>query len=130
MPPANPIDAEVFHGIFIAAERSVKFALATCRTIPGRDQDELAEIEAEIGNLDAEATDRDLAFWQSNQAEELFAALERLHERIRHEAHRSGILAGRQIAVLAPDQPLCRQPGVDAVDNPGRSGHNRTSVNR
>jgi hypothetical protein len=88
MSPENPMSVERQHGLFEAAERTVKGALDSCRTIPGRDQDELAEIAAEIGKLDAEATDRDLAFWQSNQADELFAALNRLHERIKREAHR------------------------------------------
>lgn len=82
------VNADRYYQNFEAAVATVRNGLEICRSMPDRDQAELAQIEAELERLDAEATGRDLAFWQSKQATELHAALEQLHERVVRESRR------------------------------------------
>jgi hypothetical protein len=82
------VDADVFERNFATAARQQRFALDTCRMLADRDQDKLAEIETDLDRLVATATGRDLAFWQGEEASQLFVDLDDIHERIVRESLR------------------------------------------
>jgi hypothetical protein len=83
MNPRN-VDADWYYQNYKNAAAIVRNNLELRRQLRGRDRDQadLAEIEAELEKLDATATDRDLAFCQSKQADELHVTLEQQNERI------------------------------------------------
>jgi hypothetical protein len=56
------ISADQYYENFKAAAATVSANIEICRSIPGRDQVELAEIAAELERSEAKATGRDLAF--------------------------------------------------------------------
>ena len=86
----EPIPAEYYHRLFTSAADLVQFKVDTCRTIPGRAEaestaieQELTAIEEELTRLRTTANGRDLAFWRSDQADDLHTAVEQLDQRVK-----------------------------------------------
>jgi hypothetical protein len=84
----DPIDVDRYEENFTTAVKQQQMVLDTCRAMGDRDQDKLAEIETDLERLAATASGRDLDFWRGEQASQLFADLDEIHERIVCESRR------------------------------------------